>query len=75
MFRARQFSPHRRAYKFRSKGKALLSSYWARLASKETMLYDAVLLPGGAKENSRIGIMCSVKPPLILRKQILPESY
>lgn len=44
--------------------KALLPSYPARLASKETMLERVVLLLGGAQANSDLHLMPFVKPLL-----------
>ena len=64
-FRARQCDPHRRVkFQIEKERKALLPSYPARLASKETMLQRVVLLLGEAQANSHTHLMLFLKPLL-----------
>lgn len=57
-------SIHTEGYKIEKERKALLPCSPARLAPEETMLQCVVLLLGGAKANSHIGLMGFVKPLL-----------
>lgn len=57
-------STRREGHKTETERKALLLCYSARLAPEETMLQCVVLLLGGTKGNSHIGLMGFVKPLL-----------
>lgn len=59
---------HTEGHRIEKEIKALLLCYSARLALEETVSQCVVLLLGGTKGNSHIGLMCFIKPLLNVEK-------